>query len=270
MKIKNHQLEGITINDSPNRGGSLNPDTVIIHYTAGPSARSAVNTLINPTSKASAHLVVDIDGSITQLVPFNIIAWHAGKSRYNNRIGLNKYSIGIEIVNAGRLKKSGAAYASWFGRKYPAEEVAYAQHRNEDIATYWHQYTEEQIKVAGELCTLFVREYNILNILGHEEISPDRKVDPGPAFPLDKLRNRILKLDTRDEESDLEETEIPTEGWVTASKLNIRSGPSGDRIKIANPLSRGKKVKILEKAGDWYRVSTSVEGWVSGQYIREA
>lgn len=271
MKIINHRLEGdnVSIQGSPNRGGTLNPDTIIIHYTAGASAASAVKTLTNPDSKASAHVVVDFDGHIIQLVPFNIIAWHAGKSRFQERTGLNKYSIGIEIVNAGRLSKSGSKYYSWFQKEYRVEEVMKAVHRNEDIATYWHRYTEAQIDKVYELCELFVKEYNILHILGHEEISPGRKIDPGPAFPLDKMRNRILQLDTRDQDTDINTFDEPKEGIVTASKLNIRSGPSSGRMKVANPLPQGKKVKILEKSEDWYKVSATIEGWVSAQYIQE-
>jgi len=272
MKIFNHRLEGenLKIQGSPNRGGPLKPDTVVVHYTASPSAESAIRTLCDPGRKASAHVVIDFDGSITQLVPFNIISWHAGKSRHEDRVGLNKYSIGIEIVNAGKLVKSGSNYVSWFGKKFPAEDVFYGIHRNEEIAAYWHQYTQEQIATVEELCSLLIAEYNMFHILGHEEISPGRKIDPGPAFPLDKLRNRILALSPRDEEGEEEPGEIPAEGLVTASKLNIRSGPTTAHIKVARALPKGKKVKILQKSGDWYRVSTNVEGWVSGQYIEEA
>ena len=125
MKIVNHRLEGenLKIQGSPNRGGPLRPDTVVVHYTAGPSAESAIRTLCDPGRKASAHVVIDFDGSITQLVPFNLIAWHAGKSRHEDRVGLNKYSIGIEIVNAGKLVKSGSSYVSWFGKKFATEDV---------------------------------------------------------------------------------------------------------------------------------------------------
>ena len=270
MKIVNHRLEGAKLAGSPNKGGQLNPDTIVIHYTAGSSAESATRTLSNPNSKASAHVVIDFDGSITQLVPFNVVAWHAGKSRHKDRVGLNNYSVGIEIVNAGRLRKSGTQYVSWFGKKYPAEEVFYGVHRNENTPSYWHEYTEEQIAAVGELCEVLVSEYNMFHILGHEEISPGRKIDPGPAFPLDKLRNRILSLDARSDDEPDEEEMMQSEGFVTASKLNLRSGPSASSEKVARPLPRGKQVKILKKSNDWYLVSAEVEGWVSARFIQEA
>src|SRR5687767_14113752 len=91
---------------SPNHGSKFPaslPDTVVIHYTAGTTLRGAVSTLCHAASKASAHLVIDRDGSIVQLVALDTIAWHAGASRHLSRSGLNQFSIGIELVNAGKL-----------------------------------------------------------------------------------------------------------------------------------------------------------------------
>jgi N-acetylmuramoyl-L-alanine amidase len=80
------------------------PDTIVIHYTAGSSAESAVNWLANPTSKVSAHIVIDRSGKIYQIIPFNKVAWHAGKSEYGGRNGFNSFSIGIELC-AGTLSR---------------------------------------------------------------------------------------------------------------------------------------------------------------------
>ena len=269
MKIVKHRLKGASQKESPNRGGSLSADTIVIHYTAGPSAESAIRTMTDPARKVSAHLVVDYNGSLTQLVPFDKIAWHAGKSSHLGRSGLNKYAIGIEIVNAGKLLKSGSNYVSWFGRKYPAEDVIYAIHRNESSPAYWHAYTEKQISAVEEVCRLLVDTYEIEYILGHEEISPSRKIDPGPAFPLDKMRNRILNLNPRDEQGAAEESELSRSGRVMAGKLNIRSGPDVTQDKVARPLKQNQRVKILEKKNGWYRISTEIEGWVSADYIQE-
>lgn len=268
MKTVKYRLQGenISFQESPSHGATLNPDSIIIHYTAGPSLESAVRTIMDPTKKVSAHLAVDYDGAIVQLVPFSVVAWHAGKSSYGGRDGFNKYSIGIEIVNAGRLEKSGDKYYSWFGKAYQEAEVFYGVHRNETAPTYWHRYTEAQIERVEEVCNLLVKEYGITLILGHEEISPGRKIDPGPAFPLDKLRTRIFNID-RDQDEPIEEL-YPMAGTVIASKLNIRSDPSLTGAAIANPLEQGKKVKIMEKAGKWYRVVTEIEGWVSGEYVK--
>ncbi len=272
MKIRNHRLIGddVTRKDSPNKGGQFAeglPDTIVIHYTAGGSLDSSVNTLCDPNTKASAHLVVGRDGRIVQLVSFNTIAWHAGRSAYQGRVGLNKYSIGIEIDNAGRLNKSGDVYFSWFGRNYTADEVLEAVHRNETVPSYWHRYTEEQINVVQEICTLLTRVYPINTILGHEEISPSRKTDPGPAFPLDKLRERILQSDRSMDEAE-EITIAGKTGIVTASRLNIRSDSSLSASTIAPPLYKGTKLKILEEREGWYKVDVQIEGWVKKEYVQ--
>lgn len=268
MEVDNHLLKDkdISFQESPNHGGKLDPDTIIIHYTAGGSADSAIRVFADPSKKVSAHLVVGLNGSVTQMVPFNVVAWHAGKSQHLDRVGLNKYSIGIEIVNAGRLEKSGKSYLAWFGKSYPEDEVYYGVHRNETAATYWKRYTEDQISRVEQICDTLHQTYNIRYILGHEEIAPTRKIDPGPAFPLDKMRARVL--DPNRDQNEPEDEFASTAGSVIASKLNIRSSPSVEDAKIANPLEKGKRVKILQKEGDWYKVAVEIEGWVSSKYVK--
>ena len=64
-------------------------------------------------------------------------------------------------------------------------------HRNQPEASYWHRYTSEQLAVVEAICAALIQRYGIQHILGHEEIAPSRKVDPGPAFPLDAMRARL-------------------------------------------------------------------------------
>ena len=264
MTIEDHQLTGVTYTASPNHGGTLIPDSLIIHYTASSSASSAIKTLTHPAKKVSAHLVIDTDGSITQLVPFNVVAYHAGKSQFNGRVGFNKYAIGIEVVNPGRLRRSDHSFYTWYEKEIPIKDVIFATHRNETTPTYWHKYTEAQISVIEELCELFKDVYGISQILGHEEVSPHRKIDPGPAFPLDKLRNRVLQTHSRD--SDEQEDITESTGRVTAGVLNVRSGPSTSYNKLT-ALTRNHKVTILEESENWLKVRTTVEGWVSKKFI---
>ncbi|MBP5368306.1 MAG: N-acetylmuramoyl-L-alanine amidase [Bacteroidales bacterium] len=239
------------------------PDTIVIHYTAGPY-QSSLNTLVNPKVKASAHVLVDRDGSITQLIPFNEIAWHAGESSYGGRSGYNKYSIGIEIVNSGPLTKSGNVYRSWYGSAYNPSDVVEAIHRNQNTPKYWHVYTAEQIETVKQLCAELIEAYpNIKQILGHEEIAPARKTDPGPAFPLDKLRDQLLGSDRRNDGG----AEMPDTGRVMANTLNIRNTPKSDGALVAKPLSKGTLVSIVDEQNGWYKIRTSIEGWVYGKYI---
>lgn len=273
MNISNAKLDKQSAKfvASPNTSGKFSedlPDTIVIHYTAGSSAESSVRTLTNPKVKASAHMVIGRDGSATQLIPFDTIGWHAGESAWEDRRGLNKYSIGIELDNAGRLTKSGEQFISWFGRSYPEQEVIEAVHRNEEKPAYWHRFSEQQITKTYDICELLIDTYDIKLILGHEEISPGRKSDPGPAFPLDKLRERLLYADRSDQGED-EMAGIENPGVVTASMLNIRSGPNGDSKTIAQPLKKGTIVDIKDEQDGWYRVDVKMSGWVSKNFIHK-
>ncbi len=267
MEIVDHMLKGpnVKFKKTPNVSGTFAaglPDTVVVHYTAGPYDPS-LNTLINPKVKASAHLLVDRDGSVTQLAPFNMITWHAGASEWKGRTGLNSYSIGIEIVNAGPLTKSGDVFRAWYGAAFNPSEVIEATHRNESSPRYWHVYTEEQIRVVSDICQELIDTYGVKEIVGHEEIAPKRKADPGPAFPLDRMRNKLLS-GNRDDNNGIV---MAKNGKVIASKLNIRATPSTEGEKVAAPLTLNKKVKILEQNGEWYKVSVEIEGWVAAKFI---
>lgn len=264
MEIKNHQLVGkhITQRQTPNRGGLMNPQYLIMHYTAGRNAKSSADSLCNPASKASAHIVLGRDGSIIQLAPFNVVTWHAGKSQWEGIIGLNSHSIGIEIDNAGLLKKVGDHYESWFGATYPDNEVLLAAHRHGGGVQAWHTYTAVQIERALELTDLLFAHYGLKDVLGHEDIARGRKSDPGPAFPLSAVRSRVQGR-IEDEEPHYR---------VIATSLNIRSGPGAEFAPVALALKKGTELVLLEPADRWSRVEvvgagTDIEGWVSNQYI---
>ncbi len=160
------------------------PDTIILHYTAGRDAESSAKYMAKDDVQASAHVVIGRDGEIFQLVPFDTISWHAGNSKYGNRKGLNRFSIGIEIDNAGELDKNNK---SWFGRKYQESEVF-----TEKSGKKWHKYTNKQIQVTKNICKLLIEKYNIKMILGHSDIAPGRKKDPGAAFPLNEFKELCI------------------------------------------------------------------------------
>ena len=197
MKIEGGRLVGEQIEhlSSPNHSGMFDaggPDTLILHYTACGSAASAVSILSDPLRKVSAHLVVGRDGKITQLLPFDTIGWHAGRSSWETRSELNQFSLGIEIDNAGRLEQREGRLSTWFEREIDRADAVAGVHRHEDVSSWWHSYPQGQLAVVEDLCRLLTSTYPIRYILGHEEVSPQRKVDPGPAFPLDELRQRLL------------------------------------------------------------------------------
>ncbi len=262
MEISKHLLQGVQQRKTPNRGGALEPRYLVFHFTAGRNAKSSIDWLCNPDAKASAHLVVARDGSITQLAPFNVVTWHAGVSYWEGLSGLNQHAIGIEMDNAGKLNKAGDTYQAWFGKEYPENEVIQAQHRFEPDVTYWHTYTEIQIAKALELATTLVKAYHLRDIIGHEDITRGRKNDPGPAFPLANIRSKVLGR--ADDQAEIFEVDIDS--------LNIRKGPGIEYDTVASPLLRGTKVMLLEKSDRWNKVDVQgpndVEGWVANKYLK--
>ena len=97
-----------------------------------------------------------------------------------------------------------AATSRGSGRRIRPAEVVRGAHRNQNLPVahpqvrqpvcYWHRYAEVQFEVVETICAALIAAYGIHYILGHEEIAPDRKVDPGPAFPLDEMRARLLAI----------------------------------------------------------------------------
>ncbi|MDE7073900.1 MAG: N-acetylmuramoyl-L-alanine amidase [Odoribacter sp.] len=162
------------------------PDLIVVHYTAGVSARSSAEYLARDGVDASAHVVIGRDGKVFQLVPFDTEAWHAGRSSYAGRSGLNRCSIGIELDNLGRLEWRGGRFVAECGVEVPPREV-YVDETGA-APTFWHRYPDIQRKRLLELCRLLCRYYPVRAIVGHSDITP-RKQDPGPALRLGEAVN---------------------------------------------------------------------------------
>lgn len=128
-------------------------DTIIIHYTGMRSADDALQRLCDPVAKVSAHYVIDEEGCVYQLVEDSQRAWHAGLSYWRGKEQLNDMSIGIELVN-------------------PGHEFGY------------RPFPNAQIKSLIALCTQLIARHPIKqhHIIGHSDIAPKRKEDPGEFF----------------------------------------------------------------------------------------
>jgi N-acetylmuramoyl-L-alanine amidase len=278
MKIINHRLykdDGTPypFHPSPNVGGKIEHQYLVMHYTAGRDMNSSINALINPTIKASAHIVVGRDGSIAQLVPFDTQAWHAGESSWKGLSGLNKYSIGIELDNAGLLTKKGSSWVAWFGTVYSDDQVIEAAHKNSPkVKSGWQLYTPDQLLSALELSALLVQQYKLKDIVGHDDIAPGRKNDPGPAFPMETFRSRLFS--NRDSEEGLAKVGAT---YVTMDNLNIRNGPDATApvLPIA-PLPKGTRVKVTKSPEGWWKEVevldtvkgvSRAKGWIHSRYI---
>jgi N-acetylmuramoyl-L-alanine amidase len=131
---------------------------VIIHYTGMQSEIESIKRLKNIKSKVSCHYLINRKGQITQMVNDNQVAWHAGKSKWKNFKNLNENSIGIELVNKGHE----------FG---------------------YQNFSSIQITNLINLCKDLKKKYLIKkeNFLGHSDIAPLRKLDPGEKFPWKRL-----------------------------------------------------------------------------------
>jgi N-acetylmuramoyl-L-alanine amidase len=273
MRIARHRLhreigEAYDFRSSPNRGGNLDPEYLVIHYTAGRSLEESVDWLARKESRASAHVVIGRDGSVVQQVPFDTIAWHAGPSSWEGRIGLNRCSIGIELDNAGRLVRQGNRWRAWFGGYYDDDDVIEATHRHESTPAGWHTYTPAQLQAALDLSTLLVGRYNLRDVIGHDDISPGRKSDPGPAFPMDSFRSRIFGR---------REDEMPE--YYALAALNIRTGPGTRHEALpGSPLPPGTRMQVIRAQDSWRLVDVldvvngigDLEGWVHSRFIANA
>lgn len=142
----------------------------------------AVTTFLN--AGVSAHFVIGRDGAVTQMVDTDVATWHAGVSVWNGRRELNQWSIGIELVNWGPLTLNDRGrYISWAKSIVPDDEVFKGRHKNKDCKyEYWHSYTVKQISALTRVICKLREIYGILEVIGHEDVSPGRKIDPGPAF----------------------------------------------------------------------------------------
>jgi N-acetylmuramoyl-L-alanine amidase len=276
--LSGHRLTGDSPQGIPvryvaslNHGGVIQPKFLVFHYTACTSeAARAIFLRQTGSNRVSAHVLVDPDGCVTQFVDFNLRAWHAGASRWDGFQDLNTHSIGIEVVNFGYLLKTAAGvFRTAEGlQQVPESEVVEARHRLPQWPwQYWQAYTPEQIGTCEALAELLAGAYGLRDVVGHEDIAPERKADPGPAFPLPRVRSRALGRDTQ-------EVDAQQVAYVAVDKLNIRNGP-GTRFDTARaPLVRNTQLKVLQRdASGWLQVDTAqqhpVIGWVWAEYTGE-
>ncbi|MDQ3021617.1 MAG: N-acetylmuramoyl-L-alanine amidase [Bacteroidota bacterium] len=270
MKIQNNKLvadpndPSVSYDNSPNQSGVLNPQYLIIHYTAGRSLNSSRDWFKNPAAKASAHLIIGIDGSIIQMVPFNKIAWHAGISSWKGLNGMNKHSIGIELDNPGKLKKVGSKYIAWFSQDFPEDKVIEAAHKHQSSPAFWHIFSQAQLESCIKASQTIFNHYKLKDILGHEDIAPLRKEDPGPAFPMESFKTKVIGRN-------INAAEIYT---VTKDGTYFRTGPGTDQ-GIIGTLDKGVKVEFIKSHINWYFVTlkdnvsliSEPEGWIHNSLL---
>jgi len=128
-------------------------DMLVLHYTGMETGKAAIDRLCDPLAKVSAHYVIDEDGTLTQMVGEDCRAWHAGHAYWRGAHDINARSIGIELINPGHA----------FGLR---------------------PYTDAQMQVLEKLALDIVARHKIpaRNVVGHSDVAPRRKTDPGEMF----------------------------------------------------------------------------------------
>ena len=267
MKIVNHQLQPGWYKPSPHHSGALNaPSLLVMHYTvSGAGAKGVADYFVSPAAKASAHIVVGRDGDIRQVVPFNVKAWHAGKSISRGKPNCNDYSIGIEIDNWGRLMRTAEGQVrSATGKVVDPGLAVELTHKNEIMPALWEVYGETQMKALVDVTRLILAAYpSIAEIVGHDDIAPLRKSDPGPAFPMGRFTSLVAG---RDDAPVLKRK-------VIASRLNARGGPGVQFDKLGVFVGGTMVEVVYDSPGPWAQVKGALEGgaevlaWVSDQFL---
>ena len=261
LRIQNNRLIDARYIEAASIGPIIKPVFVTMHYTAGYTADSAISVFRNPKSGVSAHLILDRDGTWTQMVPFNRRANHAGPSIFQGVQMLNNHSIGIEMVNIGWARKRGDgrlvdSYNNVVSSAHEPDSWIAAPHpRVGSGMLYWQPYTHEQIEAAIELIKALIPLYPLRAVCTHEEIDTRGwKTDPGPAFPMSRMYS-IFRGVEQDQVVGLTYT-------VKPEALNMRQGPGTTFTPIA-VLKRGDKVKALSERDGWAEVDAMGRvGWV--------
>ena len=138
---------------------------IIIHYTGMKKEKDALERLTNQNSKVSCHYFITYSGEIINLVPDLYTSWHAGRSAWKKKKSLNSKSLGIEISNPGHTFK-------------------------------YSKFKKKQIKSLFLLVSQLKKKYKIrnTNVLGHSDIAPDRKKDPGEKFPWKLMKKKNMSI----------------------------------------------------------------------------
>lgn len=182
-------------NKSSRRGRSIN--AIVLHFTANATLAASIRWFQNPNSRVSAHYVIGRKGEVVQMVPEHEKAWHAGASSLDGSPYVNSMSIGIELVNWGKLERRGTQYYCWpddYRRRYDVSKYGQPKKRGD---AYWAPYTSCQMKSLEKLCRELMERYpeiTVERIVGHEDVAPGRKNDPGPALGIEDLRSKISVL----------------------------------------------------------------------------
>lgn len=262
MEIRKGRLIGVPFKLARyDTGKPLKPTAIILHETAGPLDKGNCVTYFQSKAcaarKVNCHLVIDRDGTVTQMVDLNRRANHAGASAWKGRQFCNSFTIGIELVGPGKLDPKGRA---WFQKSGGFNLADCCETPKEFIKShtkgYWLPYTPEQIKATKEVCRAIMEEYPDCNdIITHYMVSPGRKVDVNPTFPLEEVRRYAEGLDDPPDEP-LKSDPIPNPPAIAAPATPVepavQSGPA-PVMTLAEVTSASRHLGMVAKARSYLK-----------------
>ena len=220
FELMQKNVEKMTFNLSPNfdikKREKNKIKYLIFHYTGMKNDRSAIAKLTNSNSNVSCHYYITAGGKLLQIVPDLYIAWHAGKSKWGKNDLLNKSSIGIEISNPGH------------------------QH-------VYRKFNNKQIKCIIRISKFLIKKYKIdkKNILGHSDIAPLRKIDPGEKFPWKLLHKHKIGIWHKINSKKL----MTFRGKILDSNIgefNVLLKKIGYSVKYSNKIELKKIIKVFQ------------------------
>ena len=268
QRVSNHRFTDSTWTEARYYGGTLNrqlPLYVVAHDTAGRTAAGTVAYLADdPRGKVSYHAIIDRNGAVTQMVPLDRAAHHAGVSAHPDKpwlIGLNRCSIGVAFDNPGKLDQDGRA---WFGHQY--ESAVYAE--RDDQFGKWLPYTAAQLDAFEDIVTALDRGYGIDGVFSHYQVATPlgRKADTNPT--LDGFL-RAMNHSVEDKAADMPLSERAVVN--AAGGLNLRSEPGrhGPIIETM-PIWTGVNVEPPVLANKYVLVTTDAgqTGWCHSAYLQ--
>lgn len=204
--VKDHWLEWeappVTLTRKVERTGRIiTPRVIVLHY----GVTSSLPALVAAQRARGYWAHLSIDGlheggrsalKIHQAMAFNQMGSHAGESSYRGVGGVNAFSIGIEIANPGPLTRcSGGQLRTTYGAAWPEDDAIEARHPYQFAPrtwTHWARYSDQEIDILfGVVLALKAAYPSITALVGHDEISPGRKFDPGPAMQMPWLREKL-------------------------------------------------------------------------------
>lgn len=221
---------------------------IIIHYTTGTRVESTIAHFRHIDSGVSAHLLIGRDGRVIQFLPFDRIAFHAGKSWWENDTDLNRMSIGIELDNAGSLTQTPNG---WFRKKIkiPDERVERATYWRESKERGWEIFPDAQMTVLEKIIRAILDNYggpDEIELLGHDDVNLANRQDPGAVFRMRDLREKIWMRREANYKVHMLDKSAAMYANVEGNLPNPKTKPNEN-----GPLPAGSEVIRIREAGNW-------------------